>query len=227
MKHENISSAIAAIIGETKEVQQTGKVSTGRISYPYASDFDIVKAVRKSMSKHGVVCVLNRVEELSTEKEWRGRFTFHYHHAGGPDFLESQVITAGRSTDEKGCLKAITAAKKYSHLITFTIASSLDPEEDENKASRIETKEPERVRLPSARERAGTDFSLTPTEKLSTRDWSDLFGKKGVPKNDFTLFREKFFEGRPLSSLTAQDFRKLQETPSKKVVELWNGWRKR
>lgn len=217
MEHKTLTSAIAGVIRDTGNVQQTGENKYH--GYFYATDYDITKECHAAMGKNGVSCVLHEIkrsefiERGKNSTEFRGLFVFHYHWSGGDDYLRSVCWGVGRSNDEKAPLKALTSAKKYSHLVTFTIASHLDPEKDPPEVETLAPPAPAPTKpQKSARERAG--LVLKSNEKPSSHDWTALFKEKGLPPADFKVFGLGFFSGRDSKSLTADDYRKLKETKS-------------
>jgi hypothetical protein len=229
--HPTIGAAIAAVIKDTSEIQQTGKNSFHK--YNYATDYDVTSGVRRAMGANGVACLLHKVDnvtetDIGKQKRWVARFVFRYIHAGGPDFARSVCYAGGQANDEKAPLKALTSAKKYSHLVTFTIASSLDPEKDPPaesaatsrptwEAEKAPTTQGEREARPTSRELAG--FAPKTAPAPTKEEWHKAFDRLRISAADRLPFADKLFAPKRREEWDAIDLLQLTTMTAEQARE--------
>lgn len=139
VKHERLSAAIGAVMGEVGYVENTGENKFHR--YSYAKDSDLIRALRPSMLKHGVVGPLpvkttqSREEAAPTKRgarQWVTTVDVEYIllHRDSGDRIELAMSGAGIDGEDKGTFKAMTGAYKYILREGFMIETGDDPEED-------------------------------------------------------------------------------------------------
>lgn len=135
----NVYQRIHAVMLDVSGVQETGKVAHGRTNYSYASDTDLITALRPAMLEHGLVMVPVKVEPaLDLDKvgsqETMSRVvlvqTFRVQNIDEPDdFVDVQVLGEGADTLDKAVYKAHTGALKYALRLVFTLPTGDDPDQ--------------------------------------------------------------------------------------------------
>ena len=140
--HPSVASAIAACIADIKSVAKTGYNQFGR--YAYATDADVMQAVRDAMAKHGIAVVMSAVRDVDrtgrmsrkneAEQGFSAIFCFTVHHADSNQTMQMEVPGSGYDSGEKAAYKAVTGAKKYAMMVLFALAiGDADPENDGGK----------------------------------------------------------------------------------------------
>jgi hypothetical protein len=136
-KSEQVGDLVARLslaMGEVGYVAQTGKADQRMGGYSYASDEDLILAVRPALVKHGIVMIPN-VEPLSTREiktrnnpmhclMVRYSATLHF----GEQWITASTLGEGSDMGDKASYKAQTGALKYLLRGVFLIATGDDPE---------------------------------------------------------------------------------------------------
>ena len=138
-KHGNIWEAQLAVMHEVSYVQKKGRVGTGKFSYSFAGEADLIAEIRPSMVKHGIVMYPTSCEVIKTEDyETRNgnrvsllltKRTFVFAHADSGTLCEIQVFGEASDGGDKRASKAMTLAKKYALREFFLIETGDDPDE--------------------------------------------------------------------------------------------------
>jgi hypothetical protein len=134
-EHKDIHAAINAVMGEVGYVQKT---KTNGLNYSFASEADLIKALRPVMIEHGITfypsgvqIVANEAYETSNGKLMNrviGMFTFTFTHAPSGTSLQVTVLGEGADVGDKASNKAMTGALKYALRQTFVIETGDDPD---------------------------------------------------------------------------------------------------
>jgi hypothetical protein len=129
-----IAKKLALIMGEVDRIPKNGRNDFHK--YDYATEADLVQAIRGSMSKHGVAF-------LPTVKSWeqKGDITsaeveFHFIDSEDGTELVSTFWGFGQDKGDKGAYKAYTGAVKYCLMKTFLVPTGDDPEAHEQQDTR-------------------------------------------------------------------------------------------
>lgn len=170
---------LAEVMGEVDRVPKSGRNNFH--NYDYATEADIVAAVRSGLSARNVMMLPNvistewkeiqrakgGIERLCTLKV---RFTFHDGDSG--ETLDVEALGEGQDPGDKATYKAFTGATKYALLKTFLIPTGDDPEAEDDpapsqRASRSKPQMPQRsatqapatksAPLPNASREPGSD----------------------------------------------------------------------
>ena len=135
---KSLVAKLAEVMGEIERIPKSGRNAFH--TYSYATEADIVSAVRAGMAARGLMLM------PSVEKsEWREvpgkqgpkkiitltvRFTLHDGESG--ENMEFVVLGEGEDQGDKATYKAMTGAVKYALLKLFLIPTGDDPEADEH-----------------------------------------------------------------------------------------------
>lgn len=130
-----VYSKMAQVMAEVESVKKSAHNDYS--NYDYATEADILEAIRGSLVKHKLI-VVPSVLHASTENEAieKGFVTFlqmqfRIIDTENPEsFLAIDWYGTGWDTTDKGAYKAMTGAVKYFLLKTFLIATNDDPERD-------------------------------------------------------------------------------------------------
>jgi|GEM_PF-4203127 len=129
---------LAEVMGSVGHVPKSGRNSFH--NYDYATEADIVAAVRTGMSDRGLMLIpsVQKTEWCVVERAKGGkdrlctltvRYTLHDGDSG--EKLEFDVVGEGQDAGDKATYKAFTGATKYALLKLFLIPTGDDPERDE------------------------------------------------------------------------------------------------
>lgn len=150
----NVREAIVAVMQNVGYVQ---KVKATGLNYTYASEADLIAALRPHMVAVGLSVSAKDMnisldQEVISKSGSQGRrvvigYTWVFNHA--PSDTSFEVVSCGEGIDfgDKACNKAMTAALKYALRQTFLIETGDDPDKVPNQE--LET-------LPTQRERDWT-----------------------------------------------------------------------
>jgi len=149
-----ISPALVNAQQEFKAVAKSGNNTFDK--YRYADLEDYVNVVRPILTKHGLA-IVSSVDEVvgmedrttkngGKEHAARVKVTIRIMHESG-EWLETTVWGEGQDRADKAVYKAITGARKYGLACTFGLATSDDPERDEN-VGRDDAARPQRQAAP-------------------------------------------------------------------------------
>jgi hypothetical protein len=139
---ENCDKIAAALVAIGDDVRFVAKGGTNTFDkYDYAKMDDFVRACAAAMKKHGVTVLASCGELIACEdrttknggKEHvvRLRMMNRALHTSG-QWAEIDSIGEGQDRADKAVYKAETGARKYGYAMLFGLATSDDPEADEN-----------------------------------------------------------------------------------------------
>lgn len=134
----NISSALAKMQPELGIIGKSGENKFDK--YTYATLEDYIKGTREIMSKHGffMVSSVEKVDQLIDRPTRNGglehavqiQVTVRLIHQSG-EWIEISCVGEGQDRADKAVYKAITGARKYAIASLLGLATSDDPEADE------------------------------------------------------------------------------------------------
>lgn len=172
-------AALAAAQAALAVVGKSGNNTFDR--YKYANLEDYVGAVKKPMADNGlslapvgmtVTPLADRTTKNGgTEHAVHVHMTMRLMHTSG-EFIDCQSIGEGQDRADKAVYKAITGARKYALAGIFNLATSDDPEADEN----VGTAPPPAQRPTPAKPTPAPTTPAAPTGP-SRKDALDLCGK--------------------------------------------------
>lgn len=130
-----LAKALVAVMDKARYVRETAK--NKHFGYNYASDEDILAALRPAMIANGLAmfptdCERQTVPHSPTAKgaaQWRTDIIMTYRllHVSG-ETMTVKVPGCGIDPEDKGAYKALTGAMKYALRNTFLIPTGNDPE---------------------------------------------------------------------------------------------------
>lgn len=134
---------LAEVMGTVGHVPKSGRNTFH--NYDYATEADIVAAVRTGMSERALMLIPNvqKTEWTVVDRAKGGkdrlctltvRYTLHDGDSG--ETLEFDVVGEGQDAGDKATYKAFTGATKYALLKLFLIPTGDDPERDEGHGQR-------------------------------------------------------------------------------------------
>jgi hypothetical protein len=134
----NIANALAKMQPELGVISKSGENKFDK--YTYATLEDYIKGTRDIMSKHGffMVSSVEKVDQLVARTTRNGgiehavqiNLTVRLIHQSG-EWIETNCIGEGQDRADKAVYKAITGARKYAIASLLGLATSDDPEADE------------------------------------------------------------------------------------------------
>ncbi|WP_158629021.1 ERF family protein [Corallococcus sp. AB030] len=128
---------LAEVMGEVERVPKSGRNDFHR--YDYATEADIVSAVRKAMADRALMLIPSVVKtewrEVERNKGGKDRIatlTVRFTLTDGDSGEERsfEVLGEGQDQGDKATYKALTGAVKYALLKLFLIPTGDDPEDD-------------------------------------------------------------------------------------------------
>ena len=136
-KSSPLISAINNVMREVSRVKKTGINSHHR--YSYASEEDLIEAIRPAMVSEGLIMIPSKVEILNVADQGKNQridisVQYHIHHISGMGMVIN-VVSSGMDSQDKALPKAMTMALKYAIVQTFLIPRS-DNDPDNDKANR-------------------------------------------------------------------------------------------
>ncbi len=159
MNEMNIYQRIDAITAELTTVAKNLTVQTGKSSYKAVGERDIIDAVKPVEHKYGVVSfpvsreILDDTMLESEGTDYKGnpvkRTTFYikirtkyrFVNIDKPeDFIETETISDGIDSGDKGGGKAMTYGDKYALMKVYKISTGEDP--DQKASEETEYKQP-------------------------------------------------------------------------------------
>lgn len=133
--HPTIHAAINAVMQEVGYVQ---KSKSGGLRYSFASESDLINALRPSLVAHGITLHNSGVTNLTLEtyetssgtvmNRAVGVFSFTFTHAPSGTSVTVSALGEGADVGDKACNKAMTGAYKYALRQTFVIETGDDPD---------------------------------------------------------------------------------------------------
>ena len=163
----NIVQLINKVREEVHGIQKDTFVSTGKSGgYNAVSHDDVIKKLRASLVKHGIVFFVNDIDYQFQTVEVTNKYgnklksiitakvkVLYVNEADPSDYIQTCSIGQGEDHGDKAAGKALSYAVKYSHLKTFALVTGLNDEE------RIEYTEPAKTQREWSDElRAVTDI---------------------------------------------------------------------
>lgn len=125
----SIASKLALVMGEVQRVEKSGHNDFHK--YSYATEADIVEAIRGSLSKHGVAFIPT-VRNISREGDITAtEMEFRFIDGESGEAIISTFWGFGQDKTDKGAYKAYTGAVKYCLMKTFLVPTGDDPEADD------------------------------------------------------------------------------------------------
>jgi hypothetical protein len=137
-EHKNVHAALAAVMADIDGF--VAKKKSDQLNYSFASESDIIAAVRPAMTRHGVVVYPAGIRDMqmsvetvdkkgndgkvfgtSTITRVTALFSFTFAHGASDSMFSVEVIGEGKDTSDKACNKAMTAAFKYALRQTLMI----------------------------------------------------------------------------------------------------------
>ena len=147
---KNIHEAILEVMQEVGYVQKTGKMSGGA-RYTYASEADLINALRPAMTKAQIIAypaeVTNvEIQQYSTSggtvmQDRVATIRWFFVHAPSETSISVEVVGEGSDSGDKASNKAMTAAMKYALRQTFLIETGDDPDSERPEYERASPKE--------------------------------------------------------------------------------------
>jgi len=136
-KPKSLVLKLAEVMGEVERVAKRGRNEFHK--YDYATEADIVQAVRGGLSARGIMLTPNiESVEFAAVKTSGGKderlctvsvmFVFEDGHTG--ETHQFKMIGQGQDGGDKGFYKALTGATKYAVLKQFLISTGDDPEHE-------------------------------------------------------------------------------------------------
>lgn len=142
-KVRGVYAKIAAVMKAVPSVEKKGRNKFH--NYDYATESDIVAALRPIMADVGLVCIPTQGERIEAERTTsRGNKTmvvriqhrFAFIDADDGSSVEVTVYGEGEDAMDKASYKAFTGAQKYALMKTFLLSTGDDPERDHGPPAR-------------------------------------------------------------------------------------------
>ncbi|MHB9019394.1 MAG: ERF family protein [Minisyncoccota bacterium] len=102
--------------------------------YNYATEADILEAVRGLLVEEGLVVIPSCKEYEADGDLRRVRMTFTFFDVETGESFQAEWLGEGQDKGDKGFYKAFTGAQKYCFTKTFHIPTGDDPEQDQPKS---------------------------------------------------------------------------------------------
>lgn len=138
VKHPTLVAALHAVMGECGYVQKSKQAPAGAGGYRYASDADLIKAVRPAVLRHGVVGPMPvgvQAEDSVGDGKMKYRTSlivrWRFAHVDSAETIEIETAGQGADNQDKSAYKAMTGAFKYALRETLMIETGDDPEADD------------------------------------------------------------------------------------------------
>jgi hypothetical protein len=170
-------------------------------NYDYATEADIVSAVRQELAKRHVMLlptITSREREPVGEKGQvltHLEMTFTFHDGESGETLVCPWLGAGTDKEDKGAYKAMTGGEKYFLLKTFLIPTGDDPEQDEGTEAPAVSATAAPHASASARPAVAAPIGLHVTNVKTA--------KKGTnDKGPWTLYIVKLSDGREVKTFS-------------------------
>jgi hypothetical protein len=142
----NIDTAIEAVYKRIGYVKKTGKTVIGKSSYSYASESDLIEALRPIMVQEGITMRPHKIKKIKMKllenineyqkKEiicfYSAKYIYKLVHAASNTSTKVEAVGLGVDKNgDKSAYKAATGAEKYALSQTFLLARGDDPEKDD------------------------------------------------------------------------------------------------
>lgn len=136
-QHKTLREALHAVMLEVGYVHKSQTAPKAAGGFRYASDADVIKAVRPALLQHGVIGPIPvevvhadvKTYEGSKQKHRvtvRMRYKFVHVHSG--EELQIETVGQGADSTDKAPYKALTGAFKYAIRETLMLETGDDPE---------------------------------------------------------------------------------------------------
>jgi hypothetical protein len=129
---------VAAQLAVMKQVPYLQKRSSKELSYTFAGEADLIRAIRGAMIEHGMTVtptgaepVFSGTQTARSGKEMphiRLRLTYRFSHAPTGEYVDVQTIGEALDTSDKAANKAMTIGLKYAIRQFFLIETGDDPD---------------------------------------------------------------------------------------------------
>lgn len=133
----NLAEAVCAVMADVANVDKSGKNAFH--GYEYASEADLLRALRPAMTKHGLalIPVATKMERIAGPPTGKGKeqwitsvaVTYRLMHGPSKESCDVQVPGCGIDGEDKGAYKAMTGALKYALRQTFLVPTGDDPDQ--------------------------------------------------------------------------------------------------
>lgn len=139
---KSLVKKLAEVMGEVDRVPKSGRNEFHR--YDYATEADIVAAVRTGMAERSVMLIPSITKIEWSERQTKNgiakiaTITVHFTFLDGDsaEKVEFDGMGQGEDASDKAIYKAMTGAEKYALLKTFLIPTGDDPEDDSGPAGK-------------------------------------------------------------------------------------------
>jgi hypothetical protein len=135
---KDIHQAIANVMAKVGYVQKTGRITVGQV-YTYASESDLIAAIRPELIEQGITVSVADVTELRREtyRTAKGQemnvtiahLVVRFTHAPSGTHIDVHALGEGADSGDKATPKALTGAYKYALRQTFCIETGDDPDQ--------------------------------------------------------------------------------------------------
>lgn len=145
---------LSEVMAEIDRIPKSGRNAFH--NYAYATEADIVDAVRGGLAKRGVMAIPDVRSVKFREVPGRNgaqivcrlRLWLTFEDGDTGETRVVKVFGEGQDPLDKGTFKAFTGAMKYALLKTFLISTGDDPEADDKPAAKDEKQQAKRQRTP-------------------------------------------------------------------------------
>jgi len=137
-QHADVHAAILGVMQAIGYVQKSGRVNSGRFSYNFAGEADLIHALRPVMIDNGLTFAVVAVDSIehstyqtnsgSTQRVTTARYTGRLTHAVSGTSIDVVALGEGADSGDKSTPKAATIALKYLLRQTFVIETGDDPD---------------------------------------------------------------------------------------------------
>lgn len=179
-----------AYVKKTGEVKKRGE---SKALYTFASEGDLLRALRGEMIAHGVTCRPSGIEPWPgpcPSNLVRAKYTFTFKHEPSGTEEECFVLGEGGDSGDKCCPKANTIAMKYALRLYFQIETGDDPDRD------VQRVQHEAERAPSASFTAAKNALLKATNVDMLTRYKTAYTTRGDFGPDEITQLDAFFTER-------------------------------
>lgn len=205
---------LAEVMGEVGYIPKSGRNEFHK--YNYATEADIVAAVREKMAKRLLMIFpdvekseFRTVEKKSGGKDFICTLTVNFTVEDGEsgETRSFRVVGEGQDVGDKASYKALTGAEKYAILKLFLIPTGDDPEKDEEPSKRAPTQAAAKKSAePKAPEKSAE------LRRRSAEVWRAAQAK-GITRDTWAPWVARVVgEPKATPALTAEDLDKLEMT---------------
>ncbi len=144
---KNIYEAMLHVYNKLQKVINTGEIDSSFAQYSYASETDLLNAVRPLMVEAGIVTYCSGIDNIEstiyeTTKTYKGenkvsshsklvaKYTFRFIHVYSETSIEICAVGEGVDSTDKDAYKAATGALKYVLRQSFLLITGDDPDKD-------------------------------------------------------------------------------------------------